>query len=186
MSKELTRQAIIASFMKLLNERPLDKITIKDIVLDCGINRNTFYYHYQDIRALVEDIFVSEARKVIEEHPLHDSWQEGFLQSTQFAIQNKRAIYHIYNSADHDQLERYLYGIAQEMMLSFVQEQARGLRVSEVDVNYIALFYKHAVVGIVLEWLQRGMKDDPEAAIREIGRIFDGNIRSTLERLQAR
>ena len=51
-----TRNAIIASFLKLLNERPLHKITVKDIVEDCGINRNSFYYHFEDLPALVEAI----------------------------------------------------------------------------------------------------------------------------------
>ena len=49
-----TRKAIMESFLKLLDARPLNKITIKDIVEDCGINRNTFYYHFEDIPALVE------------------------------------------------------------------------------------------------------------------------------------
>ena len=42
---QFTSKAIEESFIRLLNERPLDKITIKDIVDDCGISRNTFYYH---------------------------------------------------------------------------------------------------------------------------------------------
>ena len=49
---QFTSKAIEESFIRLLNERPLDKITIKDIVDDCGISRNTFYYHFQDITAL--------------------------------------------------------------------------------------------------------------------------------------
>ena len=48
-----TEKAIKASFLKLLNERPLTKITVRDIVEDCGINRNSFYYHYRDIPALL-------------------------------------------------------------------------------------------------------------------------------------
>ena len=40
---QLTKKAIMESFVKLLNERALDKIKVKDIVEDCGINRNTFY-----------------------------------------------------------------------------------------------------------------------------------------------
>lgn len=183
MSKELTKQAIIASFTKLLNERPLDKISIKDIVNDCGINRNTFYYHYQDIYALVEDLFETEAKKSLDAQHMADSWQESFIEATQFALQNKKAIYHIYNSANHDHLERYLYRVSQDLMISFVKEQAKGLNISDEDLNYIALFYKHAVVGIIIEWLQRGMKDDPEEAIRKIGRIFEGNIRETLEKI---
>jgi len=45
------RAAIKASFLKLLNQRPLREITVKDIVQDCGVNRNSFYYHFQDIPA---------------------------------------------------------------------------------------------------------------------------------------
>lgn len=44
-----TKRAIRDSFVKLLNERPLSQITVKDIVDDCGVNRNTFYYHFRDI-----------------------------------------------------------------------------------------------------------------------------------------
>ena len=38
-----TRKAIMQSFMKLVDQRPINKVTIKDIVEDCGINRNTIF-----------------------------------------------------------------------------------------------------------------------------------------------
>lgn len=60
-----TKNAIKASFLKLLNERPLSKITIKDIVTDCGINRNSFYYHYQDIPSLIEEVIKEETDNII-------------------------------------------------------------------------------------------------------------------------
>ena len=44
-----TKQAIKNSFLKLLNERPISRVTVKAIVEDCGINRKSFYYHDQDI-----------------------------------------------------------------------------------------------------------------------------------------
>ena len=51
-----TRRAIKEAFTSLLEERPLNDITVKDIVERCGINRNSFYYHYQDLPALIEEI----------------------------------------------------------------------------------------------------------------------------------
>ena len=39
-----TRRAIKEAFTSLLEERPLNDITVKDIVERCGINRNSFYY----------------------------------------------------------------------------------------------------------------------------------------------
>ena len=41
---QFTKRAIMETFIKLLGEHPLDKITVKDIVEECGVNRNTFYY----------------------------------------------------------------------------------------------------------------------------------------------
>ena len=51
-----TQKAIRDSFVKLLNERPLSQITVRDIVDDCGVNRNTFYYYYRDLPQLLETI----------------------------------------------------------------------------------------------------------------------------------
>ena len=50
------RNAIMESLLKLLEERPLSKITVKDIVDDCGINRNTFYYHFESADAVLAAI----------------------------------------------------------------------------------------------------------------------------------
>ncbi len=60
-----TARAIKASFIKLLNERPLSKISVRDIVEDCGINRNSFYYHFQDIPALIEEIITEQTKTII-------------------------------------------------------------------------------------------------------------------------
>lgn len=42
-----TKKEIKRSFIKLLNEQPLNQISVRDIVEDCGINRNSFYYHFR-------------------------------------------------------------------------------------------------------------------------------------------
>jgi AcrR family transcriptional regulator len=51
-SKRMIRQA----FIELLQEKDLQKITVTDIVSRADINRGTFYAHYQDIRAVIEQI----------------------------------------------------------------------------------------------------------------------------------
>ncbi len=56
-----TKKAIRESFLKLLTQRPLSQITVKDIVADCGINRNTFYYYFEDISNLIENIVEEDA-----------------------------------------------------------------------------------------------------------------------------
>ena len=75
---QFTKKAIIEAFIELLGERPLDKITVKDIVTRCGVNRNTFYYYYQDIYALVADIFELETQRILGDNMEYDCWQDAF------------------------------------------------------------------------------------------------------------
>lgn len=49
-----TKAAIIEMFWQLLDKKPYSKITVKDIVTGCQINRNTFYYYFQDIPDLLQ------------------------------------------------------------------------------------------------------------------------------------
>ena len=57
-----TKKAIQETFITLLDERPLNKITVKDIVETCGINRNSFYYHFEDLPALVEEMVAEQVQ----------------------------------------------------------------------------------------------------------------------------
>ena len=72
----LTRGVIKAALLKLLNDRPLSQITVKDIVLECGINRNTFYYHDQGIPELIKEIVDDEAEAIIKNYLAMESLED--------------------------------------------------------------------------------------------------------------
>lgn len=177
-----TKKAIIASFVKLLNEKPLDKITIKDIVEDCGINRNTFYYHFEDIPSLAAEIIRAETERVISEHGEFENWEDSFIAAARFALENKRAAYHIYNSLSRENIEQYFYSIAKDVMTEFVEKLAADIPAKPEDKALVIDFYKAALVGMTLEWVNSGMKQDPESLIKRLGSLFEGNIREALER----
>lgn len=180
---QFTEKAIIASFIKLLNLRPLDKITIKDIVEDCGINRNTFYYHFEDIPSLVRIILNAEAEKVFNGQEIMVSWEDGFIAAARFALENRKLVYHLYNSVRREEVERYLNDIAGEVMRRYVEMIAADVSCSEEDRRLIASFYKAALVGMILDWLGNGMKYDPEQVVRRLGVMLEGNIKNALERV---
>ncbi|MDO5539453.1 MAG: TetR-like C-terminal domain-containing protein [Eubacteriales bacterium] len=178
---QLTKRAIKESFLKLLKEMPFDKITVKEIVEDCGINRNTFYYHYADIYDLLREIFEEKAEQVMRLDSGFDSWQEQFLNSTLYVLENRKSIYHIYNSMDRRQLENYLFNVAGKIMTEYVKKEARGMEVSEDDKAIIIEFYKCALAGNVLQWLDGGMKQDPEEFITRMAVLQEGAIQNMLK-----
>ena len=167
--------------MKLLNQRPLDKITVKDIVSDCGISRNTFYYHYQDIYDLLQATFSMVLEDALSENIT--TWRESLVNVTKFALENRRAVYHVYNSANRDQLERYLNRVTGQRMEKLIRYLTRDIRVNDEDVRYLALFYKHAIVGTLMEWLGNDMKADVEHVMARMTVLLEGNLRLSLERI---
>lgn len=180
---QLTRKAIKTSFIKLLNEMAFDKITVKDIVKDCGVNRNTFYYHYQDIYELLREILSEETEKAASSVHDYNTWQEAILEATAFVRQNKKAAYHLYNSISRRDMEKYLYYVTGEIMIDFVKKQEGADSVCVEDQCLIADFYKCALVGLFLEWMDRGMKEDPEAFVGRIAALMEGSIRAILQRI---
>ncbi len=45
-------------------EHTLNKITVKEIVNRCGVNRQTFYYHFRDIYDLLDWMFINEGKNL--------------------------------------------------------------------------------------------------------------------------
>ena len=62
---DLTKKALAEALKNRLSKTTLKNITIKDLTDDCGLNRQTFYYHFSDIYELMEWIFVDEANRIL-------------------------------------------------------------------------------------------------------------------------
>ena len=179
---QFTKKAIVESFISLLNQKPLDKITVKEIVDDCGINRNTFYYHFEDIRALLAFVIDAEVERVIAKHASVASLEGGFIEAAYFALNNKKAVYHIYNSVSREEAERYLNSIAEDVMNRLIEGMEENRDIEETDRELIVHFYKSGLVGIATGWLGEGMKAEPEELIRRLCVLLDGSVSAALKR----
>lgn len=165
-----TKQAIKSSFMKLLNEQPLSKISVRDIVEDCGINRNSFYYHFQDIPSLIEEIIKEEADKIIAQYPTVSSLDECVDLAFKFALENKKAVMHIYNSANRDIYEKSKMRVCEYIVSAYCDTVFGKNVVSEYDRKVAIRLLKCELFGLSYEWIEKGMKDD---AIKEIYYIIE-------------
>lgn len=156
----LTKNAIKASFLKLLEENPLSKITIKDIVTDCGINRNSFYYHYRDIPSLLEEIMKEETDRIILQYPSIQAFEECSQIAVEFALNHKKAVYHIYHSLSRDIFEQYLWSACRYVVTTYINTAFSQYRIDERDQDIIIGFYECEIFGQVVGWLNDGMKAD--------------------------
>lgn len=180
----ITKRALVASLKRLLGQKPLAKITISDITEDCGINRMTFYYHFKDIFDLIEWACEDEARAALAGKKTYTTWQEGFLEIFRAVQENKPFIMNVYHSVSREQVENYLFQVTYGLIIGVVEEAASGMQVPQKDKEFLAHFYKYAFVGLMLDWIRGGMKDDPELLVSRLSTIIRGNIAAALERLR--
>lgn len=159
-NSNFTKRAIVEAFMELLNERPLSKITVKDIVERCGINRNTFYYHYQDILALLEEICEINFDKVVEQYPELSSLEECVEAAMQFAVENKRAVMHIYNSNNRSIYVNSLWRLCDHFVTKYLETVFPDTPLSDYDKHLITRYFKCSCFGLVIDWIRSGMKDE--------------------------
>ena len=177
---QITKRALEASLKKLLTKKPLDKITITDITEDCGINRMTFYYHFKDIYDLVEWVCVEDATRILGENKTYDTWQEGFLRIFEAVSENKTFMMNAYHSISRDQVEKYLYSLTYDLMIKVIEDKAKDMQVRDEDKKFIADFYKCSFVGVLLEWIENGMKQDPHVIVDKMGLVMHDNITLSL------
>lgn len=182
MSNLYAKAAIRAAFVSQLNSKPFDKISVVDIAKLAGVSRNTFYYWYDDIYALVDDLFFTETEKIRQDSVSFDSWMDGFRHAVRFASDNRKAIYHLYKSISRNKLESFLYDVTLNDVTKAVASMGRETGASPEDVHDLAAFYSAALIGLVIRWLDGGMKEDSDAYLNNIEKLLDDNIRAALSR----
>ena len=176
MSSLTTKKAIAYTFKDLLKEKPFNKITVNDIASKCDINRQTFYYHFQDIRDLIEWICIDEVDNLLEKKDECEKWEDKFLLIFKIMEQEKIFINNIYNSVSVEVLRSNLYRLVYPIIYSEIIEKSKGKNLREEDKKFIADFYKYAFVSIVLDWVDKGMIENPEIIVLKVSNLITGTI----------
>ena len=89
-----TRSAIINTFLKLRSGKAIEKISVKELCEGAGINKSTFYAHFQDIYDLSEQLETQVAADILSDigHP-----EELFTHPEEFT----RRLYYAYLAQEH-------------------------------------------------------------------------------------
>ena len=144
-----TKKAIVESFLHLAGKKPLDKITVRDIVDDCGINRNTFYYYFQDIYAVLEDILGEFIRVLPSEQSLCDTLSAFHTQIALFAATYPHAAKSLALSLGFEGLERYFATDLDGVIIDCYARTTKAVP----SPTYLRLL-RHAILGLCLDTLR--------------------------------
>lgn len=171
-TKKLLREA----FTRLLQQKPLEKISVKELCDMSGINRSTFYLHYRDLRDMYEQLeedlyrtFEEKLERFIKEE---GKWYEYllsskerptisiFLETFHFIEENRDVAAMALSRSSERNIVMRIYKKGKE---SFLQEFAD--KVSPEGLSKLSYYYEYIAsgcVGLITSWVQGGMKESPE------------------------
>lgn len=183
MVKQYTKELIKEKFKLIAAKKPFNEITVSEIAKECEINRNTFYYHYEDIYDLLKDLLNDELNKIDQQFNETLSWEESFLEAAKFILENKSAVYNIFQSSQRQMIYNYIFNVCGQVMRIYIETLSKNkeINASNEDKKLIAYFYQAALTGIVVKWIDEKMKDEPEYIVRKLGTLFDGNVERSLK-----
>lgn len=165
-----TKSAIIDTFWQLLEERPYTKITVRDIVDRCQVNRNTFYYHFHDIPELLETTIKSSVDQIIQTNGHFGSPTDCLIPIVERCLKRKKAMLHIYRSVKRDVFQNELERIILYTVTQYVHTVTQNLNIPAEDNAVLIQYYKCCLLGYTLDWMDQNMNFD---LLKSVTRITD-------------
>ncbi len=179
--KDLTKQAISNSLQKLLRDRPISQISVKDVCADCGLNRQTFYYHFQDIYDL---LFWNLRKDMINYfHAFSHSPADfsGFLYALfLYCTQNSKLVRHAYNPALRVRYETAFRDATGPILKRRIESYENYHLVSEEDVELLVSFYAFSAASLLFRWVESGMPESFQANFSKYCQILDQSVDALL------
>ena len=174
-----TKKMRSASLKHCMEKKSLSKITVTDIVTDCGLNRKTFYYHFQDVPDLLKWTLEQEAVDVVKQFDLLNELEEALRFAVRYIRENSHMINCAYDSIGRDELKRFLNHDFQSIVMSIVEQIERKENVhSDPDAKKIICnFYTEGMAGELVDLLKSRDAAQDEKSIRCISLV----VRTSLE-----
>ena len=148
------KQTIAQAATTLLMKRGVKKLTVKDIVEECHITRQAFYYHFEDIPELFRWIIERATDQMLKEVLSQGTAEEGlrcfFLMATNLLPYVKRGMDGNYRP----ELEQLLHRYTQQFFALAAEEKNFYAGCSHAERKLILRYHSYAVFGLLREWTE--------------------------------
>ena len=187
-TSEQTKHALAEALKVLMTQKPFDKISIHDITDRCGMYRQNFYYHFEDIYDLLRWLIQEEAISLLRQHEGTMLWQEGLLQLFLYLDANRAFYCCALQSVGRDHIRRFVESDIYEIIHRTIEQVGQELGAlrsdtEEADLDLMSHFYVVAFAGIVENWLLGKIDRTPRELIDFVDQILQDHMRGARERI---
>ncbi len=169
-----TKKAIADGFKAIMEKKSFEKITITDITDQCGLNRQTFYYHFQDKYELLNWILLTEVISPFTENLTTENWNDKLLQILLVLYDNSKFYANAFSTSHGNEFRQFLFNTVTDVMSDIIDLIAEDKPINADDKQFLAEFFSYGVSGSVTKWVTTGMKQSPEKTAKHIQNIVNG------------
>ena len=180
---DITKKALADSLKELMSVKPINKIGVREVAEKCGLNRQTFYYHFHDIYELLEWTIDHDVVYAIRDQGSFLAGQEAGIYLLQYIKKNQPLSVSILNSVGRDSVRRFYYKDTYSICIRFLKENMEGIEYEEEDFQHLAHFYSISFASLLEDWVKNGMERSPEEVIHTLELIVSGTARQAMSRL---
>jgi len=181
---DITKNILATSAKKLLKHKTITKISIKELVSESGLNRQTFYYHFKDIYDLVYWIFRTEVLAVFKDYEGEALWQVGLKKLLIYINENKDICQNTLNSLGRDQISHFYYEEISKLVIQAIDSLVDGI---DIDINYkkrITQYFAISFGSIIEQWTFGRIDQSIDELIVFLDRVIQDQIAGNYLRLQ--
>ncbi len=179
-----TRKAIMEVFNGLLGEKPLDRITVKDITERGSITRNTFYYHFADIYDLAVKFLedrLDHLSSQLQDKESEDAWEELLMIIARQIKTDNRKILHLFRSSKSQEIPRFIHRATKMTLEKFFDSIPGSNGISTEKREMIIDFYRCALEGVVGGWISQDAPQNPEVMMHHLSNLLKSGMRHAIE-----
>lgn len=174
-----TKRAMARALRSLLQEEALSKISIRSLTAQAGVDRQTFYYHFDSMDDLVS-FACHDALSTIENFSFDGLDVEGAFSAVVSQVyENRDLLAPILKGFGRPLLREVLQGDVHDALMTGAKAiiDTRGARVDEASLEFAVMYVQYASASIVVDWLVGIIESDPQQMTRLLSASFDQQIR---------
>lgn len=175
-NRNSTKALIADAYVTLTAQKPIDKITVKDVVEACGITRQTFYYHYQDLLEVIEWIVSRGIDDLIARTIAAESQREAIRVIVSSCEERPEVLDCLLKSRRREEAERIIFSGIRRYFMEVLRRSPVAPRIRYAsDLETALTFYSCAITGVLMEnTFQRHL--DPEILTDQLLRLLKGEL----------
>ncbi|SFQ41275.1 transcriptional regulator, TetR family [Lachnospiraceae bacterium XBB1006] len=181
-AKEVLRKA----FLDVLEAYNMDDITVKMVVIESGVSKQTLYNHYGGLVDILEDIYKNEIFGAVIERYSYREWVEGFEKMLLYFQSRKKAFLHIYDSSYRreflNMIRKHGVVLIQDGLDALSKE--RNLVLDKKDETFMMNYYLHVFLGIIELYFQSNMAEDPSYLTSRLDVMMRDHMKNSLDNIK--